>query len=63
MKTLNLEEMEKVQSGKFWGTGTVRLCTVNPLGTGDWCRDCHQDYMVWFKVGKPYACVDVETIF
>ena len=55
MKKLELEQMEKIEGGKFWGTGTVIECTPNPLG-GEWCRSCSQDYYFWIPSGDSYNC-------
>ena len=58
MKKLELEQMEKIEGGKFWGTGTVEVCTPNPLGTGNFCQTCSQDYYFWISAGEPYNCKD-----
>jgi hypothetical protein len=50
MEKLNLEQMENIQGGKFWGDEIVH----HNLGGCTWT--CKQKYMFWFKVGDEYAC-------
>lgn len=52
---MEIKQMEKIEGGKFWGTGSVQTYQVNPLG-GGWCADCSQNYYFWIPIGKPYAC-------
>lgn len=49
MKELNVEQMETVQGGKFWGNETnCTNCIGVPGETG--FRDCHSTYYVlWMK--------------
>lgn len=60
MKKLEISQMEKIEGGKFWGTGKVLDCQDNPLG-GQWCRECSQDYMLWIPVGGLYGCKDFNS--
>ena len=56
MKPLELNQMELIEGGKFWGTGTVTDCGLFNIGVTDSCLVCSQDYMFWIKVGDPYGC-------
>jgi len=58
MKKLMLSQMEQIEGGKFWGTGTVTSCVINPLSGNPICQTCNQDYMLWIKVGSRYNCHD-----
>lgn len=48
--------MERIEGGKFWGTGKVTDCDLFNLGITDSCLVCSQDYMFWIKVGDTYGC-------
>lgn len=61
MKKLEISQMERIEGGKFWGTGQVQDCVENPLG-GEWCRTCNRDYMFWIPVGPLYACGPFEDM-
>ena len=55
MKKLEIAQMEKIEGGKFWGTGDVQHYQENPLG-GGWCTDCKQSYYFWIKSGDEFGC-------
>jgi hypothetical protein len=45
MKSLNLEQMEKVQGGKFWGTQQEVDCSLALLTNT--CKVCDVTYYFW----------------
>jgi hypothetical protein len=50
MKKLEFAQMENIQGGKFWGTGTTTSC--NALG---YCITCSHDYYFWISANT-YNC-------
>jgi hypothetical protein len=55
MKKLEMNQMEMIEGGKFWGTGQKEFCTTNPMG-GEFCQTCNVDYMFWIPVSDAYSC-------
>ncbi len=52
MEKLNLEQMENIQGGIFWGDETVYI------NEGGCSYSCKQKYMFWIRVGDLYACTE-----
>jgi len=50
MKKLALKQMENIEGGKFWGTGSTTTC--NGIG---YCLTCDHNYYFWFR-SKGYNC-------
>ncbi len=58
MKKLEMNQMEKIEGGVFWGTGVK--CKSVPGGTS--C--CNYDYMFWIRVSSGYNCsTTYESVF
>jgi hypothetical protein len=57
MKKLNVENLEKIQGGKFWGSGNYYDTTGCDDGEKIVCNDY---YIFWIKVIKCWNEVSVE---
>lgn len=55
MKKLEIKQMEKIEGGKFWGTGIVTSCVIEPLSACQVCTTCNRDYVFWIA-SSPYNC-------
>ncbi|RQO65993.1 hypothetical protein DBR43_27505 [Pedobacter sp. KBW06] len=46
MKTLNLEQMEVIEGGKFWGTGYSSSWEMDPNCASGWAVVGYKEYWV-----------------